>query len=308
MPKFQIIKTIQIHKKADAVFKYINDFHFWPKWSPWLIVEPQTHVEVQQDGKYFSWEGKITGSGAMRIEEEQENKALLCDLQFFKPWKSKAKTTFHLTEDKGTTEVTWKMDSQLPFFLFWMKKSMEIFIGMDYERGLKLLKNLCEDGKVHSQLEFRNLESLPEMPYIGIETPCRLCELGPKMATDFGTLMAYIEENYADLKAGDSFTIYHDFNPVKDHARYTAAFPVHRLPESLEPPFISGVIPELKAHVVRHRGPYEHLGNAWSAQLMYQRAKVFKLNKKIPAFEIYRNSPLDTAPNDLITDIFFAVK
>ena len=34
-------------------------------------------------------------------------------------------------------ELTWTMDSSLPFFLFWMKKSMEGFIGMDYDPGLK---------------------------------------------------------------------------------------------------------------------------------------------------------------------------
>jgi len=36
---------------------------------------------------------------------------------------------------KGKTEVTWTTDSSLPFFLFWMKKSMEGFVGMKLARA-----------------------------------------------------------------------------------------------------------------------------------------------------------------------------
>ena len=33
------------------------------------------------------------------------------------------------------TEVTWTVGRPLPVFLFWMIKSLEAHIGMDYDRG-----------------------------------------------------------------------------------------------------------------------------------------------------------------------------
>ena len=36
------------------------------------------------------------------------------------------------------------------FFLFWMRRQMELFIGMDYERGLKMLKEWIETGQILS--------------------------------------------------------------------------------------------------------------------------------------------------------------
>ena len=38
---------------------------------------------------------------------------------------------------------------------------MEIFVGMDYDRGLALLKDLVESGKTNSTLEFKGLKDFP---------------------------------------------------------------------------------------------------------------------------------------------------
>ena len=94
MPKFQIIKTIQIHKKADAVFKYINDFHFWPKWSPWLIVEPQTHVEVQQDGKYFLGREKSPEAAPCALKRNKKTKPSFVTSNFLNLGNQKRKLPF----------------------------------------------------------------------------------------------------------------------------------------------------------------------------------------------------------------------
>ena len=53
------------------------------------------------------------------------------------------------------------MNSSLPLFLFWMKEQMQVFVGMDYNRGLLLLKDLVENGKAHSQTRFSRNDPLP---------------------------------------------------------------------------------------------------------------------------------------------------
>ena len=56
MPKIFVSKSVQINAPAEDVFPKLNDFHEWPKWSPWLIQEPVATVDVAEDGKSYSWQ------------------------------------------------------------------------------------------------------------------------------------------------------------------------------------------------------------------------------------------------------------
>ncbi len=54
-------------------------------------------------------------------------------------------------------------------------------------------------------------------------------------------------------------------------------------------------------------GNYDHLGNSWSAANQYARYRKLK-QSKVGTFEIYRNTPNDTAPAELRTDIFLPLR
>ena len=58
------------------------------------------------------------------------------------------------------------MKSQLPFFLFWMVKKMKVYIGMDYERGLKMLKDYLETGLVPSAIKIDPNSKIQSQHYI----------------------------------------------------------------------------------------------------------------------------------------------
>ena len=135
-------------------------------------MDPDATVDVAEGGKSYSWKGDLTGEGQMEILGEEANQWVDYDLLFLKPWKSKAKVRFEVEGQGDQTKVTWFMDSSLPFFLFFMKKSMTAMIGMDYERGLAMLKEYVEKGEVHSKLDFKGTQSFPGMQYIGIKTSC----------------------------------------------------------------------------------------------------------------------------------------
>ncbi len=306
MPSMNISKSIVINAPADQIFRVVGNFNSWTQWSPWLIAEPDAQVDVAPDGEEYSWEGKITGSGNMKITKSVADEALDIDLHFIKPWKSQADVAFLLKKVDGGTEVTWTMKSSLPFFLFWMKKMMEVMVGMDYDRGLKMLKDFVEDGEVHSKIEFVGHGQYEGCQYIGIKTRCKMDEIGEQMKGDFEKLHEFISEK--DFVNGMPFSIYHKWEFVKGNVEYTSGVPVSRVPDDLPNYFIVGEIPSTPAHIVRHTGPYEHLGNAWSTQMMYERGKVFKQNKKIHPFEVYVSDPSAVAPNDLVTDIYLATK
>ena len=307
MPKMHIDKSIEINAPSDKVFTTISDFHHWRPWSPWLVAEPEARVDIREDGKYYEWEGARTGAGNMTVLKESQNQSIDIDLTFLKPWKSTAKVYFKCEEQDGKTKVHWLMDSSLPFFMFWMKKSMTAFIGMDYERGLSMLKEYVETGKVRSQLNFKGYEDYPGCKFVGLKTETLLADLGPKMSADLQTLGEFFADK-KDVVAGKPFSIYHKWDMVNRKASYTSGIPVIEIPNDLPAGMISGEIPKTKVYTLQHVGPYQHLGNAWSTINVMARNKEIKAVGGIHPFETYVNMPGEVADEELITEIHFAVK
>ncbi len=301
MPKMNVTKSITINAPKEKVKTFLSDFHNWKNWSPWLICEPEAKLDFQADGKYYKWDGKRVGSGEMKVVAEKDNE-IDYDLTFLKPWKSKAKVYFKLNDAAEGTEVSWLMNSSLPFFMFWMKKSMEIYIGMDYDRGLKMLKEELEEGKIHSNLEFVGDHNFDGCNFIGIKTTTPFSNIDKAMEKDFTELNEFIGKNNLEV-SGLPFSEYQKFDVVKDKVVYVAGFPVNSEPENLPENFFYGTLAKNKVHTVRHKGKYDHLGNAWSAIMMMERNKEFKKNKKAFPLEVYHNDPSTTVPEELVTDI-----
>lgn len=306
MPKTHVKKTIVINAPAHRVFSIINDFHHWTIWSPWLVAEPESEVKVREDGKFYEWEGKRVGAGEMTIINEDPDKLVDIDLTFLKPWKSTAKVKFILQPEGQKTKTSWIMDSSLPFFMFWMKKSMEAFIGADFDRGLKMLKEYVEIGKVNSKLEFKGVSQHAGGKYFGIKKDTTIDNL-QSMETDFGKLGEYLKSNNITPSA-PLFSIYHKWEMVKGQVSYTAAVPVEEFPANLPSDFVQGEIPASKIYTLRHIGSYDHLGNAWTTMYMMHRNKEFKPLKNVHPYEMYLNMPGEVPDEKLMTDIVFAIK
>jgi predicted transcriptional regulator YdeE len=298
-----------INAPIETVYKSISDFHSWTTWSPWLVAEPEAKVAVRKDGKFYSWEGDIVGAGEMTISNEVENESVAIDLLFLKPWKSKAKVHFTMKEEEGGVRVMWDMDSSLPFFMFWMKKMMEAFVGNDYQRGLTMLKDYAEIGKVPATLSVKGMEEFKGCTYIGIKHDNVITsEMSTHMEADYTKLLSYMKDGREKNMAGPSFSIYHKWDMVNGKASYTACVPVNEVPSDLPAGVITGSVPATKVHVMHQTGPYRYIGNIWSAQYMRLRSKKFKGNKGVHPMERYLNSPTNTEENNLETEVLFAVK
>lgn len=306
MPKFHIEESIIVKSPATKVYEVVSDFNQWRPWSPWLIMEPGAKVTVAPDAKSYTWEGDMVGSGKMKITGQEPGREVTYDLNFLKPWKSYAEVKFRIEETNDGTKVTWLMDSGLPFFLFWMKKQMVAFLRMDYNRGLAMLKDYVDDGKVHSELGFEGVRPFSGSQYIGIKTKCAIDAMDVAMDKDFEKLRSAVHNK--EDRSGRPFSIYHKWDYVNYKATYTACLPVKKIPENLPSEISTGSIPEIEVHTVKHTGPYGHLGNAWTAQYMMMRSKVFKPNNKIPPFEVYVNDPEQVSDKELVTEIHFPVK
>ncbi|MFK8045125.1 MAG: SRPBCC family protein [Crocinitomicaceae bacterium] len=307
MPKTYVNRSIYIDAPVSQVFPLLNNFNQWTEWSPWAILEKEASVSVAPDGKYFDWKGTRIGAGEMKITSEKANQWIHADLTFLKPWKSQAKIAYSLEEKNNGTAVTWEMKSSLPFFMFWMKNMMQNMIGMDFDRGLNMLKDLVEKGTVPCKLDLEKRAIFDSKHFIGYRSTSPMGKMSNVMSEKIPLIKTFIAKN--NLKAsGEMVSIYHKWDLKNMTTNFTTGAFVDAVPQNLATGMTAGKIESTPVNLVRLTGNYNHLANAWSMQMMMQRNKEFKHNTKQDPFEVYKNSPFNTAQEDLITEVMFPVK
>ena len=225
MPKLEIESSILIEAPISEVYNLVSEYKRWPEWSPWLVAEREAVLEFGDDGRSYSWDGAIVGSGNMQLLEDETDTSLKMQLTLLTPWKSKSEVHFQFEKAYDNTRVTWRMNGSLPFFMFFLRSMMETLIEMDYERGLRMLKDLVENGSVPSTIELKPEASHPNCQYVGIVRNCSMAEMPDCMGADFGKLKDYFAENQIQLSA-PAFSIYSKWNLSKGFVEYTACFPV----------------------------------------------------------------------------------
>ncbi|MCK5809915.1 MAG: GyrI-like domain-containing protein [Cocleimonas sp.] len=308
MAAYQVSRSITISAPIKTIRTSLIDFTQWPAWSPWLIIEPTATLEYSDSqsevGANYNWEGQLIGAGSMQIETLEDSKIEI-KTTFIRPFKSKADVSFEFESIGDETKVTWNMSGKVPFFLIPMLKKIKAYVGMDYERGLRLLKEYIETGSLSSSITIDGVTHHPAIKYIGIENECKLTDIGKVMPTSFQTLAKFIQEKNGSM--GAVFAIYNEFDLVGQHASFISAIAIDRDIE-VEAPFIMGELEESECVKVTHTGPYPHIGNGWAAAMGYARAKEIKTTKSPIGIEYYLNDPVNTPTNELITAVILPIK
>lgn len=310
MPKFHVHREATIDAPCEQVFEKVADFNTWSHWSPWLMADPDARVDVSDNsdsvGATYHWTGECSGEGEMTHESLESPRRIQSEIRFIQPMSSVSEVSFDL-EPAGTgTRIRWNMDGSLPWFLFWMTSSMDTFIGNDYQRGLRMLKEWIETGAVRTKLDIHGRSEAPAMRIAGFREACNFDEMGPIIERALCTTAEKMQAAGLAMD-GPAASAYHRTDLKRGHVDFTIGFelPHHvPLPEGL----VEWNSTAGPAFHVRHTGAYDHVGNAWSAAFQHVRYKKLKLNKKAETFEVYRNSPEDTPAEELITDVYLPLR
>jgi hypothetical protein len=89
------------------------------------------------------------------------------------------------------------MKTNVPLYLFWMKRQIKLGVELGYERGLQLLKSLIETGTTESKLYIKGLVKTEKTPYIGQRRKTSFIAYKSEMSSDFRDLISYTAENYS---------------------------------------------------------------------------------------------------------------
>ncbi len=309
MPAIHVSRSIMIDAPKEKIQDAIIYFTEFVKWSPWLIMEPDAKTAFSENqgeiGSGYSWEGELVGAGQMKLIHVDENDIEM-KIHFLKPFKSEARTVFTLVESEGQTEVIWHMHSSLPWFMFFMKKKMESFIAMDYERGLGMLKEYLETGHINSSVMIEGIVDIEGRKYVGIPRTCSIEDVGEVMKADYKTLFDFIADNEIVLEEMP-FSIYKTFDIPNNQTQFISCIPYDG--DALLPKgFVRGEIASQKAIKTVHTGSYRHLGNGWTAAMTYARVKKIRTTNTMLGIEVYPNDPDDTPEEKLTTEIYLPLK
>ncbi|MEM9587882.1 MAG: SRPBCC family protein, partial [Planctomycetota bacterium] len=189
MPKMHVDRQWTIRAEAGKVFDVIADYGTWTTWSPWLCADKGASVTVSdpanQVGSTYAWDGDVVGAGSMTHTQLKTPDEIVAKLEFTKPFKSTSQVTFKIRPQGDATVVEWHMDGNWPWFLFWMKGMMETLIGMDYQRGLMMLGDWIETGKIESDTEVLGVVDVPDRTVHGVSNQVAMADVGESMAKDF---------------------------------------------------------------------------------------------------------------------------
>lgn len=151
MPKtFSVEKTIVINKPATDVMNRVSNLNYYSQWNPWQQSDPTAKNNITGSpatpGHKYAWEGKKVGVGSLTLNN-MDDKHIHFDLEFLKPWKSKAKDNWHFEPwgNGGETKVTWQNGGQLPWpIASLMGPMINKNLNHQFEQGLNNLKKMCE--------------------------------------------------------------------------------------------------------------------------------------------------------------------
>jgi len=148
---FRVERSTRIQAPPAKVYGLLNDFHHFPRWSPWEKLDPKMTTQhsgsASGKGAVYTWDGNDdVGAGRMEILQTTPDCQVTVQVDFFKPFAARNTSEYTITAQGDTTTVTWAMFGPSPYVskLMGVFVSMDRMIGKDFERGLSNLKAAAE--------------------------------------------------------------------------------------------------------------------------------------------------------------------
>ena len=135
-------RSAVIEAPDSVVFDYITDFTERANWDPWLEMDPDAKVTLNDTpkgvGAGYAWSGEVTGSGEMVIDEVVENKSVKSTIKFFAPQTGEGIIEWRLEPVENGTNLTWVFNSEMGYPVErFFGLMMEGMLGPQLEKGLE---------------------------------------------------------------------------------------------------------------------------------------------------------------------------
>ena len=301
--RYRVEVTHNLRAPADAVWAALADFEQWPRWSPWLMHEPDAHLHFERPtevGGFYTWTGQRIGAGRITHTARPAPHTLHAELQFLKPFKARADIVIELRAlDALNTKVRWRMDGQLPIFMAPMKATMQTMMAKDFELGLARLAGAVNPQAPHPSIEFGEVAERMSFHAISHRETTTLAAL-PQV---FGQWMPQLGALAGGACIEAPLGVYHRIDDKTGEVDVEVAYPV-----AADTPGAS-LIRGGRYFKVTLKGDYQFLRLAWHAAHGQARMRQLKWDPRSPALERYLSDPAQVPqPNDWVTELYLPVQ
>ncbi|WP_430409519.1 SRPBCC family protein [Kordia sp.] len=317
---FDLSRSKVIKAPPSVIFNNISDFRNWEAWNPWMEKD-STIVATYPDqtagiGGSYSWTSK-DGPGRMKNLAMEANKSLEQELQFadYDP----NKVSWTLEEVPEGTKVTWRMSGENTPFMFKafaaMSGGMDNMIGPDYEKGLENLDEVITEYMKNNPIQkFRlgevSQQEAPTKQFIGFYQKTTTDANMEEMSSLF---MQYMPKagQYAAMNKLENYvpgSLYTKWDEETKEAEFYIGLLVDSedaLPKATG--MVTTVMPAGKVVKISKFGQY----GVGDMEAHGKIAEFMAKNNLVPAghvWELYANDPMNVKPEDVQTDIYYAVK
>lgn len=313
-----IERSTRIDRPATLVFALLNSYSSFNAWSPWTARDPSAVYSLSGPekgvGARLSWTGdpRLTGSGQQEIVESVPHSLVRVRFQFDN--QGEAAMAYALSEQGGSTQVTWSFDTDVTagqsFFGGIMARYFGLFfdrwLGTDYEQGLANLKRLAESLPAvdFSDLEVEILQVEPQtILYIESISSQAPDDIAMALADAYREITGFIARHELRMSA-QPMAISRGWD--ESGYSFDAAIPVESAEVEPEGHVRIGQSPSGRVLRVIHRGAYDRMMPTYEKISAYMGAH--GIEDVGVSWEQYISDPGNTRTDELITHIYFLLK
>lgn len=146
----EIKREIEINASTTIIHEYVNNLDNWPKWSPWLELDPSIQTTIgnihKGVGASQSWLGN-SGGGNLTFTKSSIEKGVVYDMSFEgDPTIYQAGLSYQTKGNK--TLVTWTMIGEMKPIIIgnYFALLMDSLVGDSFVAGLEKLKEISENS------------------------------------------------------------------------------------------------------------------------------------------------------------------
>ena len=313
---YQVERSRFITAPHSMVYNYINDYQKWPVWSPWM--EKETGAEIAfsdpsfgKDATY-SWKGEEIGEGSMTTLYSAGD-SLLQQIEFIKPYQSKAEVYWTLERKKTGVEVSWGMQGDMAFmekaYMIFQGKDMDNLIGPDYERGLLNLDHVLQEEMARYSIDHSGVTQYGGGFSLYQTTSSTISGAGEQIATLMKEVDSYMDREDINA-AGAPFVTIDKWDRENDAALLSVHIPVRdKIKVASGSTVLNGFTEPGPYYKTTLKGDHKNLKEAHEKAQFNIQKEALLIDEEKPPFEVFVIAPNQTDnPAEWITEIYIPLK
>ncbi len=310
--KYAVERSIVIDAPKVVVFNYMKYWKNWQKWSPWAERDSTMEITFEgtdgAEGSVYRWEGdpKVTGKGEMTNTGTKDLEEVTYHLYFQEPWESESDGYLRVSDVDGGTKASWGFYGETPFpwNIMMLFMNMEKMMAPDFNRGLELLKQICEKEAAEISKYDINPINFPATNYAAIRENVALENINGFFKKSFGIIKPLMRRTGIRM-TGVPSGLYFSMDEQEGTTDMAAAVPIKG---SLNEGAVQTIkLPASKGFMVNYYGSYQ--GAEYAHKALDYHIQQNWLTQKQPIIEAYVTDPeQEPDTSKWLTKIYYLVQ